>query len=106
MGNFEQPVKSPQKNSGFFPLVRRAAERVISALRQHLIYFIFPLESAVSFFLEILGVSYLASFVWFWSLCRAASRRKDQLETPPEVKSNLIPFERGLEAQVRRARAM
>ena len=58
------------------------------------------------FFLEILGAAYMVSFVWFWSLCRAAAQRKDYPATHSEMKSNLIPFERGLERQIGKTRAV
>ncbi|MBB6142771.1 hypothetical protein HNQ77_000709 [Silvibacterium bohemicum] len=55
---------------------------------------------------ELLAALYLISFVWFWSLCLTSARKSD----PPrqrEDRSNLIPFERGLQMSQRKtARTM
>lgn len=51
--------------------------------------------------IELIVALYIIAFVWFWSLCRLSipDRTEDKHE---ERESNLIPFERGLQLQVRK----
>lgn len=51
--------------------------------------------------LASIGSLYLACFLWFRSLCRAAVRSHESFaKEDPSQTSNLIPFERGLELRV------
>jgi hypothetical protein len=47
--------------------------------------------------LASIGCLYLACFLWFRSLCRAAVRSHESSAPGTSQASNLIPFERGLE---------
>jgi len=49
--------------------------------------------------LASIGSLYLACFLWFRSLCRAAVRSHESFKEDTET-SNLIPFERGLALRV------
>jgi hypothetical protein len=49
--------------------------------------------------LASIGSFYLACFLWFRSLCRAALRSHESTAENVQA-SNLIPFERGLELRV------
>ncbi len=51
---------------------------------------------------ELFAAIYIASFVWFWSLCRSSARRELTPVHEPEPQSNLIPFERGMEMHLRK----
>lgn len=50
--------------------------------------------------LASIGSLYLACFLWFRSLCRAAVRSHESFTKEDTQTSNLIPFERGLEHRV------
>lgn len=51
--------------------------------------------------IELILALYIISFVWFWSLCRLSVPEKTE-SSRPEQESNLIPFERGVQLQVRK----
>jgi len=51
---------------------------------------------------ELLGALYIVCFAWFWHLCRTSARREMTPVGDEESPSNLIPFERGLEMQLRK----
>lgn len=51
---------------------------------------------------ELFAAMYIASFVWFWSLCRSAARRELTPVRDLEPRSNLIPFEQALEMRLRK----
>ena len=53
---------------------------------------------------EFFAAMYVASFVWFWSLCRSSARRELTPAREQEPRSNLIPFERGVEMHLRKGR--
>jgi hypothetical protein len=50
--------------------------------------------------LASIGSLYLACFLWFRSLCRAAVRSHESFAKEDSTTSNLIPFERGLALRV------
>ena len=51
---------------------------------------------------ELVAVAYIISFAWFWQLCRSSARRELTRVHEEERPSNLIPFERGLQMQLRK----
>jgi hypothetical protein len=51
---------------------------------------------------ELFAALYVASFAWFWQLCRSSARRELTRVREEERPSNLIPFERGLEMHLRK----
>jgi hypothetical protein len=56
----------------------------------------------VWFAVELFAAMYLVSFAWFWSLCRSSARRDFTPARDQEPRSNLIPFERGMEMHLRK----
>ncbi len=61
-----------------------------------------PRSSAVWLAVELFAALYVASFAWFWQLCRSSARRELTEVREEERPSNLIPFERGLEMHLRK----
>jgi hypothetical protein len=51
---------------------------------------------------ELFALMYIVSFIWFWSLCRSSARRELTVVPEKQSRSNLIPFERGLKARLRK----
>jgi len=51
---------------------------------------------------ELFAALYVASFAWFWQLCRSSARRELAQVREEERLSNLIPFERGLQMHLRK----
>lgn len=52
--------------------------------------------------IEVASALYLISFAWFWSLCRISVSEESETEHGSH-NANLIPFERGLVLQARKA---
>jgi hypothetical protein len=52
--------------------------------------------------LELLAALYIMSFVCFWCLCRAATRSDLTPRRKNSAPSNLIPFERGVQVNLRK----
>jgi hypothetical protein len=48
---------------------------------------------------ELFAALYIVSFIWLWLSCRSAARTQ-MIHRQPEQRSNLIPFERGLELNI------
>jgi hypothetical protein len=59
-------------------------------------------SSAVLLAVELFFALYIASFAWFWQLCRSSARRELTQVPKDERPSNLIPFERGLQMHLRK----
>jgi len=75
--------------------------RSISLIRSCFPDFI-PWSSAVWLAVELFAALYVASFAWFWQLCRLSARRELTRVREEERASNLIPFERGLQMHLRK----
>ena len=71
--------------------------------RRHEVVFRFhPRSTAVWVAVEVIAAIYIASFAWFWQLCRSSARRELTHFREEERPSNLIPFERGVQLHLRK----